>query len=124
MEVVADLTSLWGAMSGAERGPDGRYPNRDDSDPLIAAGVAAYVRRTVVRQALRQDLRVAVTSGTPGTAPEYAAIAEESGATFTQRTIDPGEEVVTDRLANEDGILDPQCEQAIRRWYRPRRRSR
>ena len=114
-EVVADLTQLWAAMRGFERDAAGRFPVRDDEDPALR--LAAYLRAAVVRQALREDLRVVVTSGSPDMATRWAAVAEEAGAAFTVRTEDPGEAVVRERLA-VDGELSPQCEKAIGRWYR------
>ena len=116
VDVVADLTALWAATRGIERAPDGRFPIRADDDPTIRTGLAAYVRAVVVREGLRSGLRVAVTSGTPDTATKWAAVAEESGAAFNVTTIDPGEAVVRERLA-VGGKLDPQCEEAVRRWY-------
>ena len=117
LDVVADLTALWAALRGIERGPDGRYPIRTAADPAIASGLAAYVRAAVVRQGLRDDLDVGVTTGTPSTATRWSEVAEESGARFAVRTIDPGEAVVRDRLA-VDGVLSDECAGAIGRWYR------
>ena len=116
LDMVADLTGQWAALRGLERGPDGRFPIRQDDDPVIASGLAAYMRAAAVRQGLRQGLRVAVTSGTPDSAVRWQRIAEEHGAAFSVVTIDPGEAVVRDRLA-VDGELPGQCETAIQRWY-------
>ena len=33
--VLADLTALWAALSGAVRGADGRYPIRLADDPAL-----------------------------------------------------------------------------------------
>ena len=115
-DVLADLTSLWAAMRGYERDGEGRYPVRADNDPVLP--LASYMRAAVVRAALREGLAVAVTTGTPDMATRWAAVAEETGAAFTVRTIDPGEAVVRERLA-ENGTLSPACEKAVRRWYRP-----
>ena len=115
-DVVADLTAIWAAVRGMERGANGKYPIRTDSDAAIRTGLAAYIRRTVVRQALRSDLRVIVTSGSRHEAEIYAGIAEELGAAFERVTIDPGENVVRERLS-VDGKLPQQCENAIQRWY-------
>lgn len=117
LDVVADLTALWAALRGMERDSDGRYPIREDGDPAVRSGLAAYLRAATVRQALREGLKVAITTGSPTMAPRWAAVAEESGATFSVRTIDPGEELVRDRLADH-GVLSGQCEKAIDRWYR------
>ena len=116
-DVLADLTALWAATRGMERDPEtGRYPVRQADDPAVTSGLAAYMRAVVVRQALREGLRVVVTSGTPDTAAEWAAIASENSTPFQVLTFDPGEQVVRERLA-VDGELDPECEGAIRRWY-------
>ena len=117
LDVVADLTAIWAALRGIERGPDGRYPVRTDDDPAIQSGLAAYVRTVVVRQGLRDDLDVAVTTGTPDTAVRWSEIAEESGAGFAVLTVDPGEAVVRERLT-VDGVLSDECAGAIGRWYR------
>ena len=116
VDVVADLTCQWAALRGMERGPDGRYPVREDGDPAIRSGLAAYMRAAAVRQGLREGLRVVVTSGTPDTAVRWSDVAREHESPFNVVTIDPGEEVVRERLAVE-GELDPQCEAAISRWY-------
>ena len=115
-EIQADLTSLWVATRGVRRGPDGRYPIRDADDPTIRTGLASYLRAAVVRQGLRSGLNVVVTSGTPSTATRWAQVAEELDEDFEVRTVDPGEEVVRDRLA-VDGELPEECERAISRWY-------
>ena len=117
LDIVADLTGLWAGLRGMERGPDGRYPVRTDDDPVIRSGLATYLRAAAVRQGLREGLRVAVTAGTPDMAPRWAEVAEEGGAAFSVRTVDPGEAVVRERLA-VDGELSPQCERAASRWYR------
>lgn len=116
IDISADLTALWAATRGMERGADGRYPVREDGDPAIRSGLAAYLRAATVRQALREGLRVAVTSGTPDTAIRWSEVAAEHGAPFVVRTIDPGEAVCRDRL-EVDGVLSDQCLGAIRRWY-------
>ena len=118
LDLVADLTALWAATRGLERDPSTRkYPIRQDDDPVIRTGLAAYMRAAVVRQGLRDGLRTAVTSGTPETATRWAAVAQEHGARFAVRTVDPGKEAVRARLADDDGRLDPQCEKALARWY-------
>lgn len=114
-DIQADATALWVALTGAERGPDGKYPIRRADDRAIA--LALYLRRTAVRQALRTGRRVVVTSGTPNMAPEYAEIAQEAQTAFQVRTVDPGREAVESRLSDADGVLAPECDAAIGRWY-------
>ena len=116
VDVQADLTAIWAALRGIERGPDGRYPVRTADDPAIRSGLAAYVRAVVVNQGLRQGLRVAVTTGSPDTAVRWAGVAEESSSSFAVLTVDPGEAVVRDRLT-VDGVLSDECSEAVNRWY-------
>ncbi len=116
LDIVADYTGLWVALRGVQRGPDGRYPIREDSDPVVTSGLAAYLRAAAVREGLRQGLNVAVTSGTPDTAVKWAEVARETETPFQVRTEDPGESVVRERLS-VDGELPQQCELAVRRWY-------
>ena len=118
VDIQADLTAQWVALRAVERGPHGRYPVRPASDPTITTGLAAYLRAVAVREGLRSGLNVAVTSGTPNTAVKWSRVAEEAGAPFRVTTIDPGEAVVRERLANDDGSMDDECEMAISRWYR------
>ena len=116
LDVVADLTAIWAALRGHERNSEGRYPVRTDDDPAIRTGLAAYIRAAVVRQALREDLDVGVTTGTPEMATKWGEVAAESGAAFNVLTVDPGEGVVRDRLS-VDGVLSDECAGAIGRWY-------
>ena len=117
IDVAADLTQLWAALRGMRRGPDGRFPVRDDSDPAIRSGLASYLKATAVRQALRDGLRVAVTTASPNEATRWAGVAAEAGAPFAVRTVDPGREAARANLADADGTLRPECERALARWY-------
>lgn len=119
LDVVADFTSLWAAVRQVQRGPDGRYPIRRDDDPALTMGYLTALQTAAVSIGLRRGMRVAVTSGTSGTAPKWAERASVQGATFAVRTYDPGEAVVRERLIDaETGELAPECETAIRRWYK------
>ena len=60
VDVIADVTALWAALSGAVRGADGRYPVRLDDDPALR--IARYLQRAAVRQALRISVNVAATT--------------------------------------------------------------
>ena len=105
------------ALRGVRRNADGRYPIRTPDDPTITTGLAAYMRAVVVRQGLRQGLRVVVTSGTPDTAVKWSEVARENESPFSVVTVDPGEPVVRARLREVNGEMSDECEQAVRRWY-------
>lgn len=113
--VLADTTELWAALSGAVRGPDGRYPVRLDDD--LALAVARYLKAVAVRVGLQEGADVAVTTSERGQAERWRRMAEEAGAPFAVRTVDPGRDVVEARLSDADGVLSEACRQAIGRWY-------
>ena len=116
VDVQVDATSLWAALVGAVRGPDGRYPTREDDDPGLP--VALYMMPVAVRRSLEDGRSVVVSTSRAGQEARWRAVAEDAGASFSVRTVDPGEDVVRARLAEADGNLSAECDRAIRRWYR------
>ena len=117
VEAVADVTALWAALSGAQRDPEtGRYSVRDDEDPAL--GLARYVQAAAVREGLRQGLDVAVTTSRRDQVERWQSVADAEGAGLAVRTVDPGIEVVTARLADPaTGVLSDACSAALDRWY-------
>ena len=137
VQVAADVTALWVALSGATRGPDGRYPVRSDDDPALHA--ARVVQTAAVASGLREGYDVAVTTSRPDQAGRWRGMAEDAGAPFRIRTVDPGMENVVARLQiiGEPGVDDTEviieeadgrirsrgklsgpCRKAVNRWYR------
>ena len=117
VDILADTTMLWAAFSGARRGADGRYPERAESDPSLAA--ALYAQTVVARFGLEQGHRVAVTTSRRGTEARWAEVARAAGVQFNTRTVDPGRDIVVARLSDpETGVLSGPCAQAIDRWYK------
>ena len=111
--VWLDLTRLWVALSGVERGPDGRYRDRqNDEDALRLAQIA---RSVMLDRALQLGMNTIVTASSPQEA-RYREVADRHRARFDVVTIDPGRAVVSERLS-VGGVLSPQCEAAIGRWY-------
>ena len=115
LDVVSDLTSIWAALRGLKRGPDGKFPVRLDTDPALP--LAQRLKLEAVRQALQRGLRVAATSSTRKDRGLMVDMAAEAGAAFTERIVDPGRAVVAARLAGPDGSLSGACSAAIGRWY-------
>ena len=116
IEVLVDVTSIWAALSGARRGPDGRYPPRSEDDPAL--GAALYLQAVAARFALEQGARVGVTTSRRDQVDRWADVARAAGVEFDVRTVDPGEDVVRARLSDpETGVLSGECDQAIGRWY-------
>ena len=117
VQAVADVTALWAALSGAQRDPEtGRYPERSDDNPAL--GLARYVQAAAVRQGLREGLDVAATTSRRDQVDRWGELAAGEGAAFSVRTVDPGLEVVTARLADPvTGELSDACAGAIGRWF-------
>ena len=116
IDLAADVTALWAALSGAVRDPEtGLYPPRSDDDAALQ--VARYVQAVAVRQGLEEGYSVGVTSSQRDQAERWRELAEDSDAEFAVRTVDPGRAAVVRRLADASGILSDQCSAAISRWY-------
>ena len=115
LDMVADLTALWAAIGAFERGADGRYPVREDTDDLLAIGL--YLKTVAVRQGLRRGLRVAVTTSARNQFEKWQEIASEAGVTVRAQALDVPYEVARARLEDGDGELHPQCAAALERWY-------
>lgn len=117
IDIQCDLTQLWAALRGMRRDASGKFPVRSDLDPAIRSGLAAYLKAVAVRQALRENLNVAVTTSSPGEVTRWQAVADEAGTPFQVRTVDPGRAAAAANLADEYGELEPECETALSRWY-------
>ena len=109
--VVIDFTSLYVALSGVQRGPDGKYPERHAGDPLLP--LAAYLKSTALRQAVERELDGFVTTSARADIPELERVTGQPA-----KVIDPGEETIKARLAEAvTGELSPECSAALARWY-------
>ena len=111
--VIADFQAIYAALTGDTRGPDGRYPLRDERLlPLVE-----YTRRAVVTGAVNREVEVVATNS-DGNPERRRFLLEQLGAGATERIVDPGRDVVAARLADaETGALSSECEGAINRWY-------
>ena len=111
--VIADFQALYAALTGDVRGPDGRFPVRDDRLlPLVE-----YTRRAVVTGAVNREVDVIATNS-DGNPERRKFLLEQLGAGATERIVDPGRAVVAARLADaETGELSSECDGAISRWY-------
>ncbi len=111
--VIADFSELLAAISGARRDPvSGRFPPRDER--LLPT--AEYVRRALISTGVRRGLNVIATTS-DGSRARRDFLLGELGPGARERVVDPGEAVVRGRLAEPEGELSEECEQAIGRWY-------
>ena len=111
--ITADFQSLVVAMLALRRGPDGRYPIR----PEWILPLAEYTRAAMVTGAINREIDVIFTNS-DGNPERRDFLLTKLGPGATERIVDPGIDVVKARLADSiTGDLEPECEQAIGRWY-------
>ena len=108
--IIVDFTALWAALTGAVRGPDGKYPEREDGDPALALTNA--VKGFALSEATKRELDGFVTSSAAG---DVAPLEARTGQAAV--TIDPGREAVEASLSDDEGYLSNECRKAIARWY-------
>ena len=111
---IVDFQSIYVALSGDVRGPDGKFPLRNEALlPLVE-----YLRRAALTASRERQIPVVATNS-DGDPDRRAFLLRELGEGAQERVIDPGEAVVKARLADSaTGELSSQCERAVNRWYR------
>ena len=112
--VVIEFQEIYAMLLGLQRMDNGRYPPRLDSD-AFALPLTEYLRRAAISAATARDI-FPIVSNSDGSQERRAALLGFMGAGSRETVIDPGIEVVSSRLSVE-GTLDPQCRDAINRWY-------
>ena len=111
--VIADFQSLYAALTGDVRGPDGRFPLRDER--LLPT--TEYLRRAVVSAAVVRGIKVIATNS-DGSDARRKFLLEQLGPGSTERIIDPGVVIIRARLSDpETGVISDECESAAQRWY-------
>ena len=112
--VVIDFQSILSALLLLERDSNGRYPPRLESQ-AYALPVAEYLRQSAITAAAGQEVDV-ITTNSDGNADRRAFLLSRLGPGAAEVVIDPGIDVVVQRLSGPEG-LSGQCQEAIRRWY-------
>ena len=111
--VIVDFQSIYAALTGDVRGPDGRYPLRDEA--LLPT--AEYVRRAAISAAREREIGIVATNS-DGDPDRRAFLLAQLGAGAVERILDPGIDVVEARLLDPaTGELSDECDEAIKRWY-------
>ena len=110
--IIVDFQSIYAALTGAVRGPDGNYPLRD---PALLP-VTEYARQAVISAATVRGIEVVATNS-DGDPSRRAKLLAMLGPAALERIIDPGRDVVTARLADPAGGLSAECKSAMDRWY-------
>ena len=110
--IILDYTMIYAALSGAQRGADGKFPERVTGDPLLP--MVSAVKAVALSIAVERQLDGFVTSSARA---DREILERITGQVAT--IIDPGEEVIKARLRDPlTERLSPECSTALSRWYR------
>ena len=112
LTAIADFQSIYAAISGDQRGPDGRFPLRDNR--LLP--LTEYVRRAIITGAVSRQINVLATNS-DGSPARRKFMLGQLGSGATERIVDPGRDVVSARLSDASAVLSDECDDAIGRWY-------
>ena len=112
--VAADFQTILAALTLLEREASGRFPPRLESQASWLLPLTEYIRQAIIGAAQDRGVEV-VTTNSDGSPERRALLLSRLGPGATERVIDPGIEVVTERLS-VDGTLSDQCRDAIQRW--------
>ena len=112
--VAVDFQSMYAALLLIERQPDGRYPERLTRQEYVLP-LVEYIRQAAVTGAALMEIDAIVTNS-DGSALRRDSLLRRLAFGASERVIDPGIDVVRERLA-VNGELSDQCAEAINRWY-------
>ena len=113
--VAADFQTILAALTLLERQGDGRFPQRRESQASWLLPLTEYLRQAVIGAAQERGVDVVATNS-DGSPERRALLLSRLGPGATERIIDPGLNIVTERLS-VDGTLSEQCREAIARYY-------
>lgn len=102
--ILADFTRAWAALAGVERGPDGRFPERDPESGILPT--VESIRQAMIRIAREREVGVIATNS-DGDPDRRAYLLGLLGPGAVERVIDPGRAVVEARLSDASGALSP-----------------
>ena len=114
--VAADFQSILAALTLLERRADGRYPERLDSQAAWLLPLTEAIRQTVITFAGERGIDVVATNS-DGAPARRGYLLSRLGPSSVETLLDPGLDIVTERLSGPDGELTQSCREAIDRWY-------
>ena len=114
--LAADFQALLAAQLLLERQPDGRYPNRNPAQAAWLLPMAEAIRQTVITIATAREIDVVATNS-DGSPERRAFLLSRLGPGATETILDPGFDIITQRLSRPDGSISEQCVEARNRWY-------
>ena len=113
--VAADFQTVLAALTLLERGTDGRYPPRRESQAIWLLPLTEYLRMAIIGAAQERGVDV-VSTNSDGSPERRALLLSRLGPGATEIVVDPGIQIVTERLS-VNGTLSEQCRSAIQRWH-------
>ena len=114
--VVADFQAILSALLLLLRDDTtGRYPPRLDSQAYVLP-LTEYIRRAIMTVAIQDDVELIVTNS-DGSPQRREFLLSQMGPGAIERVVDPGIDVVRERLADASGVLSAQCNDAVNRWF-------
>ena len=114
--IIAEIQPLYAALLGIERGPDGRYPERRESD-AHALRLAEYLRRAAITASVARGIRV-ITTNSDSDLDRRAFLLNELGPGATERIVTVDYDVAISNLQGPNGATSDQCRQAVERWHK------
>ena len=114
--MVVDFQALLVALTLLERLPNGRYPERRESQASWLLPMVEYTRQAILTGAATMGIDTILTNSI-GDAGRRATLLARLGPGATETVIDPGFDIITERLTGRDGVLSDQCVEARDRWY-------
>ena len=119
--IIAEIQPLYAALLGIERGPDGRYPERRESD-AHALRLAEYLRRAAITASVARGIRV-ITTNSDSDLDRRAFLLNELGPGATERIVTVDYDVAISNLQGPNGATSDQCRRAVERWHKGGRRG-
>ena len=117
--VVADFQAVYATLILQERLSSGRYPPRNPAHAAYLLPLAEYTRQAIITGAAEMDVDV-ITTNSDGSPERRAYLLSRLGPGALETVLDPGFDVITQRLSRPDGTISEQCVEARGRWYNRR----
>ena len=112
--ILVEFQEIYATILGIERLPSGRYPEREEKDSF-GIPLTTEIRLGILAAAKAQQVAVIMTNS-DGSPERRALLLSRLGPGATEIVVDPGIDVVTQRLS-VNGTLSDQCRDAIQRWH-------
>ena len=119
--ILAEIQPLYAALLGIERQPDGRYPERRESD-AHALRLAEYLRRVAITASVARGIRV-ITSNSDSDLDRRQFLLGELGPGARERIVNVSYDIAVSNLQGPNGATSDQCRLAVERWYKGGRRG-